>query len=261
MIKFSVITVCLNAGDDLLETVEDTLEQTYANFEIIVKDGLSTDGSIEKLPQDPKIRLIRKNDTGIYDAMNQGIQEATGDYLIFMNAGDRFYGTDTLEKIAEAIESTRDTLYYGRSYNETLKCFSNVPKKLTKFFCYRSMICHQAMLFERKYLQEKKYDTRYFVSADRELLLHAVCRVNARTTFLPLVIARYKGAGFCEEEGNKKKISEESQWMREAYFTKQQRLMYGFVLALTLPGLRRKITENPKLAKAYERVIRVLYGN
>ena len=75
MIQFSIITVCLNAGQGLLDTVERTLGQTYGHFEIIVKDGGSKDGSIEKLPSDPRIRVVTRKDTGIYDAMNQGIEE------------------------------------------------------------------------------------------------------------------------------------------------------------------------------------------
>ena len=89
MIQFSIITVCLNAGQGLLDTVARTLSQTYENFEIIVKDGGSEDGSLEKLPMDARIRVVTRQDTGIYDAMNQGIAEARGDYLIFMNCGDR----------------------------------------------------------------------------------------------------------------------------------------------------------------------------
>lgn len=84
MIKFSIITVCLNAGSDLLETVESTLKQSYSEFEIIVKDGFSKDESICKLPQDKRIHLVQKKDTGIYDAMNQGIEVAQGDYMIFI---------------------------------------------------------------------------------------------------------------------------------------------------------------------------------
>lgn len=104
MIKFSIITVCLNAGQDLIDTVENTLNQSYDNFEIIVKDGFSKDGSIEKLPYNDKIKLIQKKDTGIYDAMNQGIEAATGDYLIFMNCGDWFYDGSVLERIDAAIK-------------------------------------------------------------------------------------------------------------------------------------------------------------
>ena len=73
MVRFSIITVCLNAGQDLLDTVQSTLGQTYENFEIIVKDGGSRDGSMEKLPADPRIRVVTRKDTGIYDAMNQAV--------------------------------------------------------------------------------------------------------------------------------------------------------------------------------------------
>ena len=113
MIRFSIITVCLNAGQGLLDTVERTLGQTYEHFEIIVKDGCSRDGSVKKLPNDPRIRVVTKKDTGIYDAMNQGIEEAQGDYLIFMNCGDWFYSTEALREIAEGIGEDREPLYYG----------------------------------------------------------------------------------------------------------------------------------------------------
>ena len=80
--RFSIITVCLNAGENLIETVKSTLMQTYADFEIIVKDGFSDDGSIDRLPQDSRIKLVQKKDSGIYEAMNQGIKEASGDYCL-----------------------------------------------------------------------------------------------------------------------------------------------------------------------------------
>ena len=94
--KFSIITVCLNAGNDLSDTVDSILNQTYNDYELIIKDGMSTDGSIEKLPQNSHIKLIQCKDSGIYDAMNQGIMEAQGDYCIFINAGDTIYCNDTL---------------------------------------------------------------------------------------------------------------------------------------------------------------------
>lgn len=261
MIKFSVITVCLNAGDDLVDTVTNTLNQTYENFEIIVKDGLSTDGSVERLPADPRIRLIRKKDTGIYDAMNQGIDEASGDYLIFMNAGDRFFEQSTLEKIVKEMEAQEAQIYYGRCYNETLRCFSNVPKRLTPFFCHRSMICHQGMVCKREYLVGKKYDCSYKVSADRELLLHAVIKAKLPTKRIQVAVAKYQGSGFCESAPNQKRVQEEDQRLKREYFTKWQNMCYRARIALTLPGLRRRIVKNPKLVKFYKRLVGYLYGN
>ena len=89
-VKFSILVVCLNPGAKLAETVESIRKQEYRDYEIIVKDGGSKDGSVGLLPADEKIRLIEKKDTGIYDAMNQAVSEAAGEYVLFLNCGDLF---------------------------------------------------------------------------------------------------------------------------------------------------------------------------
>lgn len=102
--KFSIIVVALNPGDALLYTLESILKQTYTDFEVIVKDGGSTDGSMEKLPQDLRIHLVQKKDSGIYDAMNQAVAESKGEFINFMNCGDRFNDEFVLEKVSGFIE-------------------------------------------------------------------------------------------------------------------------------------------------------------
>ena len=79
--KFSIITVSLNSGPKLLETVENILKQTYRDFEIIVKDGGSTDESISKVKDlnSPFVKVVSEPDKGIYDAMNEAVKHATGD--------------------------------------------------------------------------------------------------------------------------------------------------------------------------------------
>lgn len=261
MIKFSIITVCLNAGEDLAKTVENILGQTYENFELIVKDGFSEDGSVEKLPNSPKLRMIAKADSGIYDAMNQAMEVSTGDYLIFMNAGDAFYANTTLEEIAFQIVNPDVTLYYGRCYNEALGVYSNSPQRLTPFFCYRSMLCHQAMIFKREYIQKKRYDCSYRVCADREMLLNIVVRSQLQTQYIPSVVSRYKGAGFCETEENRERIANETRRLREQYFSKHQLCVFRLMITLTLPCLRKKIVNNPKLVKVYKQAVGLIYGN
>ena len=72
-ISFSIVVVCLNPGEKLLKTVQSVLNQKYGNYEIVVKDGGSTDGSLEQLPADSRIRVYTRLDSGIYDAMNQAM--------------------------------------------------------------------------------------------------------------------------------------------------------------------------------------------
>lgn len=261
MIKFSIITVCLNAGEDLIRTVVSALSQTYKNLELIVKDGHSNDGSLQRLPHDPRLRIIEQDDSGIYDAMNQATAAAAGDYLIYMNAGDTFYADTTLEELAGQITQPYAALYYGRCYNEALDVFSNAPMNLTPLFCYRTMLCHQAMVFERGYMQKKMYDCSYRVCADREVLLDLVMRAQQRTQYIPTIIARYKGVGFCETEENRKISEAETKRLREQYFTKRQRIEFRFKIALTLPRLRKRIAADPKFVKVYKRAVGLLYGN
>lgn len=90
---FSIVVVSLNPGEKLVPTLKSVLDQDYGNFEIIIKDGGSTDGSVEKLeelPADSRIRFFREPDKGIYDGMNQALAHARGRFLLFLNCGDGF---------------------------------------------------------------------------------------------------------------------------------------------------------------------------
>ena len=122
-IKYSVIVVCLNAGRRLCDTVKSILEQSYRNFEVVVKDGGSSDGSVEALSsvyQDSRIHVHRQKDNGIYDAMNQAVKLAAGDYFLFLNAGDSFYDTQVLERITVEINKRKADIYYGNLYHKAL---------------------------------------------------------------------------------------------------------------------------------------------
>ncbi|MBP5280981.1 MAG: glycosyltransferase [Lachnospiraceae bacterium] len=117
MCEFSLITVCLNPGEKLRGTLESALRQTYGDFELLIKDGGSTDGSIEgvsDLLEDPRIRVINRKDKSIYDAMNQAVEEAKGKYVYFLNCGDKLYDETVLEKVAEAAKSSSSRyIFYG----------------------------------------------------------------------------------------------------------------------------------------------------
>lgn len=257
--KFSIITVCLNAGNDLLTTAESCLGQRYDDFELIVKDGLSRDGSVERLPAHPRLRLVRTADRGVYDAMNQGVALARGDYLLFINAGDALHGDSTLAALAKHMARTPADLYYGQSYNAKLGVFHNTPRKLTPFFCYRSMLCHQSMIFSRRCFQERAYDTRYDISADHELLIWLVTASGLSSAYVPLVIARYQGGGLSDRPESRSRIREEHAQMLAQHYSPKQRLCYGLRRALTFPWLRQSIIKNPLCLRAYMRLVGALY--
>ena len=259
MIQFSIITVCLNAGQGLLDTVERTLGQTYGHFEIIVKDGGSRDGSIEKLPDDPRIRVVTRKDTGIYDAMNQGIEEAGGDYLIFMNCGDWFYSPDVLQSVAERIGEARLPLYYGKCFDRMTGQVRAYPKQLTRMTCYRTMICHQATVYRADVLKKRPYDLSYPILADRETLWHLVCAEKVEPKYLDTVIADYQGGGESASEKYIRRNRADQQRLLDTYYPKSEQLKYKLLMALTFQKLRVALSKSPKYCKYYFRTIQTLY--
>ena len=87
---FSIIVVCLNPGEKLLQTLQSIQKQEFRDYEIVLKDGGSTDGSLQKLdPEQSGLHVVRKPDRGIYDAMNQAVEEAKGHFVFFLNCGMR----------------------------------------------------------------------------------------------------------------------------------------------------------------------------
>ena len=116
--QFSIITVCLNAGDHLSKTVDSVLQQSSNDYEYIIKDGGSTDKSIEKVKEDQRIQIIVKKDNGIYDAMNQAITYASGKYILFLNAGDVLCNPKVLAEVSKSRTTNfkSGTINGGRSH-------------------------------------------------------------------------------------------------------------------------------------------------
>ena len=103
---FSIITVCYNAAGTIERTIVSVDEQTFGDYEHFIVDGKSSDSTLSIIKSHPDSRRnwVSERDGGIYDAMNKGMSKTSGDYLIFLNAGDKFHSADTLAVIAKAIE-------------------------------------------------------------------------------------------------------------------------------------------------------------
>ena len=109
---FSIITVTYNAANTLPATLKSVSEQSCRLFEHIIMDGASKDNTV-KIAQDAQIkemRLFSSPDKGLYDAMNKAMDVATGEYLIFLNAGDAFHSPNTLQQIADALNISPSTV-------------------------------------------------------------------------------------------------------------------------------------------------------
>lgn len=199
---FSIITVTFNAAATVEATLQSVASQTFDLYEHLVMDGVSTDGTLELAARcpNPRLRVMSGPDRGIYDAMNKGLAEARGDYVIFLNAGDTFHAPDTLSRIADLI---MDNDYPGVVYGQTDLVDASRrrvgPRHLTapEGLTYRSfangmVVCHQAFVALRRLTGE--YDLRWRFSADYEwclrVLQHSRCNV-----MLPGVMIDYLQEG------------------------------------------------------------------
>lgn len=285
---FSIITPCFRAGDKLRETVESVLSQTFSDYEVIVKDAGSEDGSLEKLPQDGRIRLIQKKDGGIYDGMNQAIAAARGEFLYFLNCGDRLHGDDVLEKTAGRIQAVLDQqqekektsaegttreadlpdggngesdgwIFYGDVLEEKTGQRVAAKPQMTHFAMYRNLPCHQACFYSRNLFESRAFDLQYRVRADYEHFLWCVIRRGAAAVPMDEIVADYEGGGFSETKENRQVSEQEHRRIAEQYFSKQEVRRFRAAMILSLQPLREKLAASPKTAALYDRVKNRIY--
>ena len=173
--KISVVTVVRNAVDALRSTVESVVAQTYDNIEYVIIDGASTDGTVDYVKKlGPRVdKFVSEPDKGIYDAMNKGIDASTGDFLIFMNAGDVFYSTETVSKIFEGNEYSEFGVVYGDVAKMAFDGVAVVKKAGEPRYSHRMFFCHQSAFYRREELVKEKFDISHRMSAD----IHQVKRL------------------------------------------------------------------------------------
>lgn len=173
--KFSIITVTYNASKVLEDTIQSVITQTYKNVEYIIVDGKSTDGTMDIVNRyrEHIHTIVSEPDKGLYDAMNKGIDLATGDYLCFLNAGDELHEDDTLQLIVHSLNGEKelpDVIYGETAIVDEEGHFLRMrrlstPEHLTwKSFQHGMLVCHQAFMPRRDLAV--KYNLKYRFSAD-----------------------------------------------------------------------------------------------
>lgn len=166
----SIITVVRNGIKHLEQTIQSVLNQTYDNIEYILVDGASTDGTLETIQNyDDEIAYwVSEPDKGIYDAMNKGIVLATGDWINFMNAGDRFYKLETIENIFKTSFSA--DLVYGDSKKE-FKNFPRFQKAGEVSNLWKGMVfSHQSLFVKNNLLKDNMFETTNKLTSDFEFI-------------------------------------------------------------------------------------------
>ncbi len=162
---FSIITVTRNNIKGLKKTAESLTNQTFHDYQWIIIDGASSDSTFAYL-KDLTALTISEPDSGIYDAMNKGMRYASGHYVIFMNAGDCFAYTTTLEHIYSSLGNPYPDFVYGDSIESSSSHNFYKPARHYKTIDYGMITHHQAMLYKRNKISDLSYNLNYQISAD-----------------------------------------------------------------------------------------------
>jgi glycosyltransferase involved in cell wall biosynthesis len=189
----SVITVCFNDRNGLEKTMNSLQFQSNQEFEWIVVDGGSTDGTLDLL-KDPKFsnfKMISESDRGIYDAMNKGTALASGEYVYYLNAGDTLHESETLKKLLDTLEGTRPDLLYGRvlCVGKNEKYIKGREVSLSDFY-FGMPICHQVALYNRAAISRNPYETSFRFISDF-ILTRNLFRQGKHVLYIDHVIAEF----------------------------------------------------------------------
>lgn len=256
---FSVLIVSLNAGADLDKTVSSALAQDYPHYEVIVKDGLSEDGMVERLICSSRLRIYRNKDRGIYDAMNQAIEYMQGQYAIYLNCGDTFYTPTVLSEVAKNIRKIGADIYYGDNFTENRSVILRAPRKITNYTCFTKILCQQSTFYSTDLLRKRSFDMRYRVAADAHLYISAYKCDGARIKYIPVVVSSYKGGGFSETPINKKLgLSEHRQILKEV-FNGHEYFRNRCFQFITLNLLKQCLSGQVWFKKYYNRIASIVY--
>lgn len=249
--KFTIITVCYNAEKFIAETIKSVLSQTYADYQYIIKDGMSCDKTMEIVhgltADDNRVMMIQDNDKGIYDAMNIAVSQAEGEYVIFLNAGDTFCDADVLNGVASGINEQVADVYYGnmvqieilsssKKYSERIYGQNSVNKLQ---YAIGRCICHQTMFAKRKLFMEKLFDINLRVCADREWQMYFLGKGYA-FQYLPITVSKVLTDGY--SKGHENDLEKEARICVSKY-CKYYLWIYDGIMCLKRNVVLRKILQ------------------
>ena len=245
----TIITPNYNSGDKLLATVRSTVSESV-EFEHIIVDGASTDGSTELASElaaeHAHLKVYSEVDNGVYDAMNKGIQHARGRYLFFLGAGDLLI-PGGLTRISQHLPECEHALIYG----DVLYRGISHNGKFSRLMLCEGNICHQCILYSRRLFNlVGMYNTRYKALADWEFNLRCFGNRHVQVQYVPVIVAHFEVGGI-SSAGDK-------DFERDRTILLSQHLGLGIYLLHKLIVLKRGLVAAFGLTNSRHRLIAVL---
>lgn len=232
MVKLSIVTINRNNASGLRKTMESVFSQTYRDFEYIVIDGASTDGSVDVIKElAEKITFpsgrdrvgsfnwLSEPDSGVYQAMNKGIKKAKGEYLLFLNSGDFLIAPDVLERVF-ASSPFADILCCRCNVSDSNKVVwsSNPPRHVTFGTLYIVGLAHQSTFIKRALFDKYGlYREDFKYNSDIAFWYKAIIDNHASTQTIDIVTTDYNLEGISSKECNSAQYNHEKEEILHPY--------------------------------------------
>ena len=261
--KVTVVTVCFNAINDLENTILSVLSQKYENLEYIIVDGKSTDGTLQIISKyKSKIDyLISEKDDGIYHAMNKSIKIATGVWILFLNAGDRFYNNNVLEQIFNKKIESEKLVIYGNTCLSIENEFFFAPALPINEIEKHLPFCHQSALIKTIYLKNHPFNLEFKVTSDYNSF-YDIYKLNSQAFFYQPIIISIYNSNFGFSQNNILTCIREEAIISQYYSTLllKFRLSYFYIRALLnkfIPFTILKYKRKRYIQKNYQQILKL----
>jgi glycosyltransferase involved in cell wall biosynthesis len=261
--KVSIVTITYNAARTLQRTLDSVACQTYADIEHLIIDGASKDDTVAiaeryKAASRHTVVIQSEPDNGLYDAMNKGLQKATGDYLVFLNAGDTLYAPDTIETVVRCVQQppllleraggeAPAVIYGDTAITDAEGNFLHLrthrpPERLTwKSFKQGMLVCHQAFYVLTSLARQIPYDLQYRHSADVDWcirIMREAERLHLSLVNTHAVLANFEEGGDTTQH-HRDSLKERFSVMAHHYGLCQTLILHGwFILRAVARRLR-----------------------
>ena len=246
--KISIITVCFNEPkENVTLTFDSITSQSYKNTEWIVIDGGSKPETLEAINAYSNAidNFVSEPDNGIYDAMNKGLSIASGDFVIFMNVGDRFYSSETIEQVVDYISANpKYDCYYGDAIvvdKNGKEWERKQARRINRFMLRYTTVCHQAIISRRSiYNSTGGFDINYKIIADTEWILKSLA-AGAKWFYIGFNVCCFDNTG-CSS--NKQQLNEERIRLIKANYNNLE--LFVYYIAKRFINLKQRIIGIPK---------------
>lgn len=209
----SIITVNYNNLEGLKKTLASVRNQTWKEFEYIVIDGGSTDGSIKVLEENSKyVNWLSEPDKGVYHAMNKGIKKASGEYVLFLNSGDHFYNNDVLRNNVKELKD-KEIIYFDLQVVDNEKAFvKNYPSTLSFSYFVKDTLAHPATFIKKEaFAKTNFYNEDFKIVSDWKFFMDAICKFDMSYKYIGKTLSVFYLGGISSLPENRKIIYNEKQ--------------------------------------------------